>query len=137
MALNNNNNDELITGINITPMVDVMLVLLVIFMVTAPAMLVSAIKVELPSAKTAEAVRERDMGVVIDKEGIWYLNGTKIERKALGARLLKLIASGVDPVVLVSADRATTHGEVIALLDYLRQNGVTKFAINTAPANER
>jgi len=137
MGFSSHNDEELITGINVTPMVDVMLVLLVIFMVTAPAMLLPAIKVELPSAKTAETAGEQEMGVVIDRQGNWFLNGEKVERAALGAHLLELIRTGVDPVVLVSADRQTSHGEVVGLLDYLRENGVTKFAINTAPANDR
>lgn len=123
----------LITEINVTPMVDIMLVLLVIFMVTAPAMLLPSIKVELPEARTTESISEQEMGVVIDRDGKWYLNGEEVDRDSLQRKIADLISAGVDPVVLVSADRQVEHGVFVGLLDFLRAHGVGKFAINTAP----
>ena len=125
--------DAIISEINITPMVDVMLVLLVIFMVTAPAIFTPAIEIDVPEAATGENVGEQEMSVLIDREGKWYLNGKAIEREGLQSEMRAFVKSGKDPVVLVGADQQTAHREVIAVLDLLRAEGVTKFAINTAP----
>ena len=127
------NEDAIISEINITPMVDVMLVLLVIFMVTAPAIFTPAIEIDVPEAATGENVGEKEMSVLIDRDGKWYLNGKAIDRDALQNEVRAYVKSGKDPVVLVGADQQTAHREVIAVLDLLRAEGVTKFAINTAP----
>ena len=125
--------ESIISEINITPMVDVMLVLLVIFMVTAPAIFTPAIEIDVPEAATGENVGEKEMSVLIDRDGKWYLNGKSIDREALQTEVRSYVKSGKDPVVLVGADQQTAHREVISVLDLLRAEGVTKFAINTAP----
>lgn len=121
----------LISEINITPMVDVMLVLLIIFMVTAPAMFMPAIDLEMPEAATAENQDSQEFGVLVDRSGQWYLNGKPTTKDGLVAAVEKARANNQDPVVLVGADRKVPYEQIMELLDFLRENGVFKFALNT------
>ncbi len=128
-----NEKDEMITGINVTPLVDITLVLLIIFMATATMMLVPSIEIKLPKAKTAEATKSAPLSVVIDKNDNLYLNGTPISEKGLRNYLKKLEGKGKIPEVIIAADKDVRHGYFIHILDLIRQEGVTKFAINVEP----
>ena len=121
----------IISEINITPMVDIMLVLLIIFMVTAPAMFTPGIELEMPEAKTAEVVAQQEMGLLIDRDGGLYLNGKLIDYTQLETNINELLTDGKEPVVLVGADQLTPHKYVVQALDFLRDKGVFKFAIQT------
>jgi biopolymer transport protein ExbD len=135
MAGGFNTDDDLIAGINVTPLVDVVLVLLIIFMITAPALYQSAIKVQLPKAKSGEETQKSPLNFSISKDGGLAWDKEKMDWDTLGQRLAALGPKAADETAIISADTATPHGTVIRLMDALRQAGMTRFALNVeAPA---
>jgi biopolymer transport protein ExbD len=132
MASSATSDDEMITGINVTPLVDITLVLLVILMVTASYVVSTAIPMELPRGATGEAT-PTTLSVSIDREGKTYLDATAIEEPALRQRIKA--AHIVDPEVraVIAADGRTSHANVVHVIDLLRREDVTKFAINIDP----
>jgi biopolymer transport protein ExbD len=125
---------DVISEINVTPLVDVVLVLLVIFMVTAPVIYQSAIKVQLPQARSGEQTSQQSpLNFAIDREGAVTWGTEKVDWAQLGPRLEALVKATADPTTLtalISADQATPHGAVVRLMDALRLNGLTRFALN-------
>ncbi len=122
--------DDVISAINVTPLVDVVLVLLIIFLITAPVLYQSAIKVKLPSAKSGEEAQKSPLEFTISKEGELSLGKEKLEWAQLGAKLTAFGPSAADQTAVISADEATPHGVVVRLMDALRQAGITRFALN-------
>ena len=129
MAAMENLHEDEITGINITPLVDVMLVLLVIFMVTTSYIDNKGIKINLPQASTAEnkAISTAIFSITADAQV--YLNDEQLSDAQLTAAIADTAASG--NAVTVAADKHTPHGKVIALIDQLRRGGITAFGIST------
>jgi len=125
--------DDIIAEINVTPLVDVVLVLLIIFMVTATYIVAPSIKVELPKAASGEATQTSTLSVVLTRDAQLYLNGAPTNRAALIQAIQKERASHPDLQAIISADKEVSHGEVIQLIDLVKTNGVTKFAINIDP----
>jgi biopolymer transport protein ExbD len=126
-----------ITGINVTPLVDVMLVLLIIFMVASNYIVKEAIEVNLPKAATGEELNQenKSIALILKKDGRLFLNGklaTREEIKKASAALSK----EKDAQALIAADRGTSHGEVVKLIDLIRQSGLTSFAINIDPDSD-
>ena len=111
--------DDAITGINVTPLVDVCLVLVIIFMVTAPLMSDPVMKVTLPKAKTHEG-EERDKITV---------NGLAVELTGLQAVVTKALSTSKDKMVTISADDGNRVGDVVEILDTAKQAGAVKLAI--------
>lgn len=131
MAGSIGDDDDGINEINITPMVDVMLVLLIIFMVTANYMTSQSIEMKLPKASTGapnEAVQ--NLGFSLDKDSKLYLDGQAVNYADLTQILAEKKAAKPDISALISADVKTPHGEVVKLIDFIRKNGITNFAIN-------
>ena len=127
--------DDVISGINVTPLVDVVLVLLIIFMITAPAIYQSTIKVQLPNAKTGDQAVKTAFEFALTKEGKLYLNKEDIDWNTLPNRLQTLQKQNTDSTVVISADKDTSHGTVIRLMDALRAAGMTRFALNVISTN--
>jgi biopolymer transport protein ExbD len=121
--------------INITPLTDVMLVLLLIFIVTTPLIVQAGIKVQLPQAASAEVAPAEGKSVTISigADGTMTLNEERIALPDLAARLPKAISESKSKVVVINADREVQHGQVVAALDAARQSGAEKLAISTAP----
>jgi biopolymer transport protein ExbD len=119
-----------ISGINITPMVDVVLVLLVIMMVSATYIVSKSLKVELP--KTASKADSVPMvaAVVVTKDGQYFFNDQKVDEAGLVAKLKETAAHDSNTNVIVSADKAAMHGDVVHVVDLAKVEGLTKFAIN-------
>lgn len=128
--------DDVIADINVTPLVDIMLCLLVIFMVTTSYVVADSLKVDLPEASTGDATEPSVVMLTftVDKEsGVrqLYLNGEKSTEPALRAQIQKLKAEGKkDLQAVIAADKAASHGEVIHLIDVVKQEGILKFALN-------
>jgi len=120
---------ELITEINVTPMVDIMLVLLIIFMVTATFIVRPSIKVELPKASRADR-SVATVGVTLKADGGLMLNGRPLSEKALMAELRRQARSRRDVQAIIAGDAAVQHGRVVRVIDIIRRAGVTRFAIN-------
>ena len=130
--------DEAITAINITPFVDIILVVLIIFMVTTTTIVERSINVELPDASTGESV-SKDVSVAIQMlaDRSLTLDGAAITWEGLRAFVRsersKTKAAGAELICLIGADKVVPHGEVVKIIDLVRQEGVTKFAININP----
>lgn len=119
--------------INITPLVDVVLVLLIIFMITAPVIYQSAIKVQLPKTKSGESTEKSPFQFTIGKSGELTMGEEKIEDWGALPQRLEALKAGKDlsqEVASISADQAAQHGQVVKLMDLLRQAGLTRFALN-------
>jgi biopolymer transport protein TolR len=114
--------------INVTPLVDVMLVLLIIFMVTAP-MLAAGIKVNLPSAKTAQPLETKDpVVVVVARDGAVSVGKDQVAPDELAATVKARLGES-NGVVQLRGDRDASYGDVVSVMDELAANGVTRIAI--------
>jgi biopolymer transport protein ExbD len=130
-SLSSLSDDETFSSINVTPLVDVVLVLLIIFMITAPAIYQSAIQVQLPKAKTGETTGKKSpLNFTIDTSGKLMWGKDAVSWDELPARLSALGPSITDQTAMISADAATPHGTVIRLMDALRQVGLTHFGLS-------
>jgi biopolymer transport protein ExbD len=123
---------DAITGINVTPLVDITLVLLIIFMVTATYIAKEAIEVDLPRAATGGETVGPTLAFVIDKSGALYLDGQPATREAARAAVRAALGKSKDARALIGADKGVAYGEVVAVIDLVKQEGLTKFAIQIA-----
>jgi biopolymer transport protein TolR len=121
--------DEIISDINVTPFVDVSLVLLIIFMVTATYIIAQSIPVDLPEAATGENV-VTTLAITITQNGDIYLDGVKTDRATLSSTVSKARSKNEDLRVVIAADKGVLHGTVVSVIDLIRKLGVSKFAIN-------
>lgn len=128
------NDEEIITAINVTPLVDIMLVLLIIFMLTANLIDNPAIEVDLPEASTGEASEPTTVALVLTKDGTIYLNGAPTDEDGLRAFIPGIVKDDPKTQAIVSADKTVSHGSVIRLIDTIRQLGLFRFALNIDPA---
>ncbi len=129
---------RLMSEINVTPMVDVMLVLLVIFMVTAPLLTVG-VPVDLPQTK-APAINEpkEPLVITIDAKGEVYLQNSKIDAKDLAARLTAITSNNPDAAIYVRGDRAIDYGRVLEIMGIVSAAGFTKVSlIAELPKNDK
>jgi len=124
--------------INVTPMVDVMLVLLIIFMVTAP-LLTAGVQVDLPAAKAAALDQNNEpVTVSIDARGQVYIDETPVPLDAVDAHLQQIAAASRapgGPRVFLRADRGLDYGRVMQVMGEIHRAGLTKVALVTV-ANE-
>lgn len=119
-----------ITGINITPMVDVMLILLVIMMVASTYIVSQTLKVELPRARTTDGSTQSPTKLTAKVDGSLLWNGDPIAEDALPEALANAKGKNPDLSLIISADRDVPHGRVVWLIDLARLRGIKKFAIN-------
>jgi biopolymer transport protein ExbD len=124
-----------ISGINVTPMVDVMLVLLVIMMVSAVYIVSQTLKVTLPKTANSDAPAESPFAVTITKEGRYLIEQKPIEESGLVAKMKQAKQSTKDPSLVVTADKEAFHGDVVHVIDLAKSEGITKFAINVEREN--
>ena len=122
-----------ITEINVTPLVDIMLVLLIIFMLTANIITQQSIGVELPNAVTGETVESTTVAFTIDSEANVFLNGEATNEAQMRDALPILVKESDDIQAIIAADKSVSHGKVIWLIDLIRQLGIEKFALNIDP----
>ena len=125
-----------IAEINVTPLVDVMLVLLIIFMVTAP-LLTSGVPIELPDSRANPLDQEPDQVTIsLDREGVVYLNDDRIPEGGLAARLAALHHGGKPPLVTLRADRGIDYGRVMAVMGELNHAGFNSISLVTNGSSE-
>lgn len=132
MAHASSHNDEPISGINVTPLVDVVLVLLVVMMVTATYIASRSIPVDLPSGKTGEAA-QAPLAISLDKVGALYLDGTQLDEPRLRARLAEARSKNKELRAVIAADGSVSHRQVVRVIDLLRQEHIVRFGINVNP----
>lgn len=123
------NSDDLIAEINIVPFVDIILVILIIFMVTAPVILKPSINVNLPQAGSGENTTPSELTIAIQANGEVSLNGAPATEEAIQNYAKELSVSSPDTQAIISADRDVPHGRVITIIDAVKSGGVKKFAI--------
>jgi len=124
------NDDEGMNDINITPFVDVMLVLLVIFLVASVYIVKEAVEVDLPkAAKTTDAV-ETTLSIVVDKNGALYLNGNPTTEASIASACQAAASTNPNTQAIIAADNDVKHGYVVKVIDIVRTNGLSRFAIN-------
>jgi len=137
MASVSNNDEEGINGINVTPLVDVTLVLLIIFMVTAKLIAGRAVPLDLPKAATA-GITQTMLTVSIDAQGKVHANGQPIaDDAALRAQTSQELRKNPELRTVIAASSAATHGSVMHVVDTIRDAGVVKIAFQAdkpAPA---
>ena len=122
--------DDLISGINITPLVDIVLVLLIIFMVTATYIVRAAIEIDLPRAAHGGEATGTTLAVVLTRDGAIYLDGVRRSEEELAARTREAVVKDRDTRAIISADKASLHGAVVRVIDVVKGAGVSRFAIN-------
>ncbi len=123
-----------ITGINVTPLVDIILVVLIIFMATAPLIHRRAINVEVPEAKHQEQAEEKSLEISYSRAGKLHIQGQTVSRRQL-ERALKAVYETIPEVrVLLAADRDIPYGEIISLLDLIRSSGLRKVNLEVKSA---
>ena len=136
MAASVQDGDEIITGINITPLVDIILVILIIFVVTASFVLRNNIPVELPRAQTGQDSSGGPLNLAIDRAGALYVNGRPATLDDLPAAILEAkgrLQGQPSVSAFVSADIQAQYGAFASVVDRLRLEGVTDIAMDTRP----
>lgn len=125
-----------LSEINVTPFVDVMLVLLVIFMITAP-ILESGIEVDLPKTKTVKVVSQEKIVVTIDKRQTIYVGNSPVNIHRLGSFVLDQMGGAGEAPVFIRCDQAVPFGAFAQVIDALKQANLTNLSIVTEPLSTR
>ena len=123
------NNEELISEINIVPFVDIILVVLIIFMVTTPFIMKPSINVNLPKAASGSETTPSQLTITILPTGEALLNGQVVEDTDIGSHALKAVLKKPDTQAIISADKTVLHGRVVHIIDIIKKAGIRKFAI--------
>ena len=131
MAMQSSADEEEITGINVTPLVDVCLVLVIIFMVTAPMMVKPMLKIDLPKASTKEGEEKENISITIGPNGEWALNEDILDKEGVAEALLKKIRSSKDKYVIIRADKNALVGEIQEAMSMAKKAGAKQTNIAT------
>jgi biopolymer transport protein TolR len=128
------NNGHLMSDINVTPLVDVMLVLLIIFMVTAP-MMMQGVDVSLPEATAEPLESEKEhLIITVDTENKVFINDFQVSVDGLGEKLKKILEGRSDRQVYLKADKDISYGTVVQVMAEVKGAGVEKLGMVTEPA---
>lgn len=134
---NNSRHQRLIISeINVTPLVDVMLVLLVVFMITSP-LLVAGVKVDLPTANLAPISGEEEpISITVDKDNKVYIQNTQISLEQLSGKLRAITKQNTETRIYVRGDKQVDYGKVMAVVSEINKSGFTKIALLTEIKND-
>lgn len=130
MAFKPDQSDEMISEINVVPLVDVILVVLIIFMVTAPMIMKPSINVNLPKAASGEATKPSKLNITIGSDGQLVLDGKTVQDSEVQALAQAEIKANPETQAIIAADKDVPHGRVVSVLDLVKSAGVKKFAIS-------
>jgi len=123
----------IVAEINVTPLVDIMLVLLIIFMLTAHLIAKQAIQIDLPAASQSTAIPPTTLAITLTKDGKIYLGAVPITADALRSAVTEAMKKDPKTQAVIAGDRDVSHGRVVWLLDTIKALGVTSFAIQIDP----
>jgi len=131
------NNDRLMSEINVTPLVDVMLVLLIIFMVTAP-MMMQGVDVALPETTSEPLSAEKEhLVITIDPNGQIYINEFQVSLDVLSSKLSKILEGKPDKEAYLRADKNIPYGSVVRVMAEIKSAGVDKLGMVTVPLDNK
>jgi len=119
-----------IAAINVTPLVDVVMVLLIILMVSSTYIVAQTLKVQLPKARATDGTADKPTKVELLKDGTLRFNDNKVTEAELTQKVKDAVNADPEMSLVVSADKEVQHGNVVHMLDIAKLAGVTKFAIN-------
>lgn len=122
--------DEPLSDINVVPLVDIILVVLIIFMVTAPMFIKPSINVNLPKAASGEQTTPSKLNISITADGKLNLNGSFTDEATISSKAKEETAKNPEVQAVISADKDVAHGRVVGILDIVKSAGVKKFAIS-------
>ncbi len=128
--------EGLISEINVTPFVDVVLVLLVIFIVTAPAMVKETLGIKLPKAASADGSALETLGVAVTRQGQILLNGTIATEAALTEAVRAAVAKNPESQAIIAADAEARHADVVRAIDLVKRAGLNRFALQIESSSE-
>jgi len=132
MAAQNGNGDDegLLANINIIPFVDIVLVLLIIFMLTSIAIVRASMVVNLPKAATGGARVESTVNIICNKDGSLMLNGAHSTVQEISSFVKRESATNPKLQAVIAADKGVEYGHVVDLIDLVKRNGVSAFALD-------
>jgi biopolymer transport protein ExbD len=130
MAASSSGDDDIISAINVTPMVDIMLVLLIIFMLTANIIAAPSIHVELPKAATGSETEPSLIGVSVVQDGSIFLNEKPVTERELYDQAMTAVVKKPETEALIAADKGVPYGRVVRVIDLIKRAGIAKFALN-------
>jgi biopolymer transport protein ExbD len=119
--------------IDITPLIDVVFLLLIFLMVSSTFIEQPGIKIALPSATTAKSERVEDLVIMIADDGKIYLNKKLLDRSKLAEELKQAVADSPQKAVILKADRKVSHGDVVTVMDLARKSGIKRLVVGTRP----
>ena len=120
--------------LNLTSLIDVLFLLLIFFMISTTFLNAPAIKLELPEAAHADAVKQEPVTVFVGPNGAIYLNDDPVDPALLGAALKNKLATSEDKAVVLKADSRVSHGDVVRVMDIVKGAGAKRLVISTQPA---
>jgi biopolymer transport protein ExbD len=129
-AFEDDDSGRMITDINVTPLVDIVLVLLIIFMVTTTYIVNPTIKIDLPKAASGSEQNRTTLALTLTREGALYLNGEKSDDGAVMRFIAGELPKNPELQAIIAADKIVPHGTVVRMIDLVKRAGVRRFAIN-------
>ena len=122
--------DDVLSEINVVPLVDVILVVLIIFMVTAPMIMKSSIAVNLPKSSSGDSTKPSKLSIAILTSGQVQLDGKNVTDEEIAEVAKQEFSKNADVQAIITADKDIAHGKVVSILDIIKSSGVKKFAIS-------
>lgn len=126
---------RLMSEINMVPFVDIVLVLLIIFMVSAPLMY-RGIDVDLPQSSVNTIKQEQRIMLIVDRFSNIYIDGRKVQMSRVGSEIMQKRSEGADVTVYLKADRAVPYGTIVSVMDIVKGMGIEKLGMVTEPLME-
>ncbi len=126
----NNNDEGAISDINVVPLVDIILVVLIIFMVTAPMIMKPSIPVNLPKASSGESSEKTPFTITMAGDGRMFLNDKETDLAGILTAAQSEAQKNPEVQAVISADKEVAHGKVVSVMDAVKQGGIKKFAIS-------
>ena len=140
MKLNDSEDESIVAEINITPLTDIFLVLLIIFMISSSAMLEGGLQVKLPTAKTPSLAQNqagKPLFITIAKDGQISINESKVSEQSLPAKIQETLQGSADKTVVIRGDEGILLGKAVMIMDAARAAGAEKIALATQPPTGR
>jgi biopolymer transport protein ExbD len=122
--------EEEIVAINVTPLVDITLVLLIIFMVTASFIVKETVEVDLPKAANINETVQGLVNIVMDKDSKLFFDGAEVTEAQMKTRIEEALKKDKETRAIISADQTLNYGRVMGLIDVIKGQGIAKFALN-------